>query len=129
MPEYTIRCTRPMCARYGQPQEVACSMQQRDSLRCQHCGAAVETHPDQYAAGASIKVQREWHGLECNNNEITFAPDADLKAIQRDVPAMELRRTKAGYLKPVSRNDAHDRRWKKQFSRAIERYQQQGDQK
>ncbi len=121
MPSYVVKCTRPMCGRYGQPQEVVCSMKQRDSITCPHCGAPVETHADQYG---SIKVEREWQGMERENLGIAFAPDADVAAIKRDCPSIELRRTKVGNLKPISRSERHDRKWKTQMKAAADRYQQ-----
>lgn len=92
------------------------------ATRCQGCNGPTGPHPEQFG---TVTVEREWHGPEQTSLEVAFAGDADIASIKRDCPSMELKRTKAGFLRPVSRNDKHDRDWKRQLGQAVERYRAQ----
>lgn len=128
MPSYAMMCENVACRLHGQKLEQFMRAAERGAAKCCGCGRVLGTHPDQFG---TIAVEREWSrgqgGIERTSLEVAFAGDADVASIKRDCPSMELKRSRGGMLRPVSRNDKHDKKWKKQFYTALKKYQDGGE--
>lgn len=120
MPSYCLKC--PQC---GLQHDAVLVTMDPYNVPCPKPGCGCKTSEVDWSRN-SVRIQREWHGAETQDMELCFAKDADFASIKRDCPSMELRQTKAGFHRPVYRNNAHQRRVYKELDAAMKRHKTKG---
>ena len=115
MPCYDLIC--PACKvrseRFARSQE-------REALRCETCGGALETHPDQFA---NVGIGSGYKRQERASRTMAFQAEG-VDEVRKDCPSMDFK-IQDGEAVPVFHSDAHHRKCLKEMNAAGSRYRDQ----